>query len=258
MCLILFAINQHPKYNLIAAANRDEFYKRPTADAEFWNDHPHVLAGRDLLAKGTWMGINRYGRIAMLTNYRDLSNLKANAPSRGNLVADYLIKNDVSHQQYEEELISKGPSYNGFNLLFGNRNFLTYYSNIAGQPEKIEKGIYGLSNHLLNTEWPKIIKGKKVFSELLHDKENLSPEAFLEALYDDIKAPDHLLPDTGVGLEFERVLSPMFIKSLEYGSRCSTVVLADINGNWSFYERVYDVRDFSYRTNAYEFKELSG
>lgn len=257
MCLILFAVNQHPKYSLIAAANRDEFYKRPTADAGFWNDHPHVLAGRDLVAKGTWLGVNTYGRIAMLTNYRDLSDLKQNAPSRGDLVAEYLVKKRADGQEFSDKLIKKGPFYNGFNLLFGNRNILTYYSNISGQPEKINKGIYGLSNHLINTEWPKVIKGKKVFSELINDQEDLNPEAFLEALYDDIKAPDHLLPDTGVGLEFERTLSSMFIKSPEYGSRCSTVVLADINGNWLFYERVYDIRDFTYRTNSFKFKELS-
>lgn len=256
MCLILFAINEHPKYSLVAAANRDEFYERPTADAAFWPDHPHVLAGRDRLANGTWAGVNKYGRIAMLTNYRDPSNIKQDAPSRGDLVAEYLIKNGISYQEYNNQLLSKGPAYNGLNLLFGNRKLLTYYSNITGEIEKIDNGIHGLSNDFLDTEWPKVVKGKKVFTELLNDQEDLDPEAFLEALHDDVKAPDHLLPDTGVGVDFERTLSPMFIKSPEYGSRSSTVILADINGNWSFHERVYDVRDFTYRTNVFEFKEL--
>lgn len=254
MCLILFAIDQHPEYALIAAANRDEFYERPTADAHFWQDHPHVLAGRDLQAKGTWMGVSKAGKISMLTNYRDLSKIKPDAPSRGDLVADFLI-NELQEESYLNELIARADQYNGFNLLFGDRDKLMYYSNVSERSEKLNKGVYGLSNHLLNSQWPKVERGKEKLKEIITNNKKIEPELLFEALYDDIKAPDHQLPDTGVGLEKERMLSAMFIKSADYGSRCSTVVLADHSGNWHFYERVYSTNDFSYRTNEFIFKE---
>ncbi|MGK7392569.1 MAG: NRDE family protein [Candidatus Cyclobacteriaceae bacterium M2_1C_046] len=254
MCLILFAINKHPKYALVVAANRDEFYARPTADAHFWPDHPNVLAGRDLEANGSWMGVSTEGKISMLTNYRDLSNIKTNAPSRGDIVADFLKKN-VQEEQYLKGLDKKADLYNGYNLLFGSRNKLMYYSNVSENFEELTKGIFGLSNHLLNSKWPKIERGKEKLKEIVLGNEPIKPELLFEALYDDIKAPDHQLPDTGVGLEKERMLSPMFIKSADYGSRCSTVVLADHEGNWHFYERVYSPKDFSYRTNEFTFKE---
>lgn len=252
MCLILFSIEQHPSYSLIVAANRDEFYARPTADADFWEDHPDILAGRDLQALGTWMGVTRTGKISMLTNYRDLSNLNPSAPSRGDLVSDFLKKN-INEDQYLEMISSKGNEYNGFNLLFGNSKKLIYYSNISDEHKIITSGTYGLSNHLLDTEWPKVKKGRERLKEIIR-QENIEPEQLFEALYDDIKAPDHHLPDTGVGLDLERMLSPMFIKSADYGSRCSTVVLVDKKDNWHFYERVYNTINYSYRTNEYIFR----
>ena len=255
MCLIVFAINEHPDYPLVVAANRDEFYSRPTADAAFWKDHPQILAGRDLQAQGTWMGVTTSGKIAMLTNYRNLSNIKPNAPSRGDLVADYL-KHNVLQEDYLAQVRSGGAEFNGFNLIFGKKDKLTYYSNVSEKSELLTKGIFGLSNHLLNSNWPKVTRGKEKLAEILQGKNQIDPEDLFAALYDDIKAPDHQLPDTGVGLEKERMLSPMFIKSGDYGSRCSTIILADKENNWHFYERVYDTNKFSYRTNEYTFKEV--
>lgn len=236
------------------ASNRDEFYTRPTADAHFWDDHNHVLAGRDLQAGGTWMGVNLHGSIAMLTNYRDLSNLKADAPSRGELVSDYLIDNFRQPKPYDQRLLNEGQKYNGFNLMYGTADQLSYYSNITNEITSLSRGFYGLSNHLLNSSWPKVEAGKNKLQSILQS-ENLDPEELFEALYDDIKAPDHLLPDTGVGLEMERMLSPMFIKSAGYGSRCSTVVLVNRNNEWTFTERIYDTNNFSFKTQKFRFSE---
>ena len=255
MCLILLAIKSHPVYDLIIAANRDEFYHRPTADASFWDDHPHVLAGRDLNAMGTWMGVNLYGQTAMITNYRDLKNIKPQAPSRGKLVADFLIDKALHEDEYLENLKVNSHQYNGYNLLFGTRDMMVYYSNVSNHYQKLSSGIFGLSNHFLDTDWPKVERGKKALKTLINKNDELEPEGLFEALYDDIKAPDHLLPDTGVGMDMEKMLSPIFIKSPDYGSRCSTILLADKKGNWYFYERVYNVKDFSFRTNEFSFRE---
>ncbi|MTI20496.1 NRDE family protein [Fulvivirga sp. RKSG066] len=243
MCLILFAHKVHPKYKLIVAANRDEFYARQTQPAQFWEDNPEILAGRDLEAGGTWMGINKSGSISMLTNYRDLSNIKAEAPSRGHLVSDFLTNNDNS-ESYLKKVESSGESYNGFNLICGNSDELHYYGNYQQGVHKITPGFYGLSNALLDTPWPKVERGKSKLENIV--SKDFEVETLFETLYDDIKAEDKNLPDTGVGLEMERMLSPMFIKSPKYGSRCSTVLLIDNDDQITFVERTYDINNFSH------------
>ncbi|MDH5367128.1 MAG: NRDE family protein [Cyclobacteriaceae bacterium] len=254
MCLILFSYKTHPKYKLIVAANRDEFYERPTAIANYWKNSPNVLAGRDLEAKGTWMGMNKKtGAIAMLTNYRDLSNIKPNAPSRGDLVADFLIKNDSAEDYFQQRAYTL-TNYNGFNLIIGQADRLYYTSNeFKAGLKKLPKGTYGLSNHLLNTEWPKVKKGKLKL-EAITEERHFEVEHLFEALYDDEIAQDNELPDTGVGLERERWLSPLFIKSPKYGTRCSTVILVDNNNKTLFAERTYDTTTFKYDTKYYKFK----
>ena len=203
MCLILFAYKVHPAYNLILAANRDEFYERPSASADFWEDSPQVLAGRDLQEGGTWMGIDRAGRFAAITNYRDPASLKNNAPSRGGLVSSYLCGNQ-STDGYLEEISRQTQLYNGFNLIAGDRRELFAYSN-RGEKQKLNPGIYGLSNHLLNTPWPKVLRSKKLFTAALN-KKGAELEDALFALLLDRKIPaDNKLPDTGIGLEWERV-----------------------------------------------------
>lgn len=254
MCLILFGYKTHPRYKLIVAANRDEFYERPTAIANYWNDNPDVIAGRDLEAQGTWMGMNKKtGAISMLTNYRDLANLKTSAPSRGALVSDFLTKN-ISSEDYYTSIAETLPDFNGFNMVFGTADELYYTSNeFKGGLRKIPKGIYGLSNHLLNTDWPKVKKGKLKLSAIT-DERNFEVEHLFEALYDDELAPDLQLPDTGIGLEKERMLSSMFIKSPEYGTRCSTVILVDNNNKVLFAERTYNTSTFEYDTKYHKFK----
>jgi uncharacterized protein with NRDE domain len=251
MCLIFISLNNHPDYKLIVAGNRDEFYKRKTSPAHFWDDHPHIVAGRDLEAGGTWLGMSKNGKISMVTNYRDLRNLKQVAPSRGHLVSEYLLNGDQPGE-YLNNVARKGSAYNGFNLIAGWPDELHYYSNYKAGVERIPEGVHGLSNHLLNTPWPKVERGIQKFRAIVQSP-GIDPEKLLDALYDDQVAGDSQLPDTGVGLEWERMLSPMFIKSPDYGSRCSTVILVDRNNEVLFSERVYDLQTFENTTQTFEF-----
>lgn len=226
MCLILFAHDHHPDYRLILAANRDEFYDRPAVPLVFWEDHPHVLAGRDLKSMGTWMGINRWGRFAAITNYREPGRQILDAPSRGHLISDYLIGR-TPPADYLEDLKRKADQYNGFNLLVGDTRSLYYFSNRNDGVMQLESGIYGLSNRLLDTRWPKVHQGKERLSTLIGHDAELPMESILDLLKTQERPPDHHLPDTGVGIEWERTLSPMFITSPDYGTRCSTVLTMD-------------------------------
>jgi uncharacterized protein with NRDE domain len=160
MCLILFAYQIHPRYRLVLGANRDEFYARPTAPLDFWQDHPQVLAGRDLEQHGTWMGVTRNGRWAAVTNYRDLRIMKTDAHSRGHLVADFLLSHVPPHA-YMRQIATKADQYNGFNLIVGDSAELVYFSNRERKIRLLGPGLYGLSNHLLDTAWPKVARGKE-------------------------------------------------------------------------------------------------
>lgn len=252
MCLILFAYKAHPKYKLIVAANRDEFYKRETSPAAFWEDHPRLLAGRDMQAKGTWMGVSTNGRISMLTNYRDLTNIKSKAPTRGKLVSNFLVLNSTPNT-YLDAIDPMAETYNDFNLIIGTADDLWYYSNKERRKTMLGSGVYGLSNHLLNTPWPKVESGKKALNnEIAHDEVNT--ENLFAILKSDFKAADNQLPDTGVGIELERMLSPMFIKSPEYGTRCSTLLLVDNSNQLTFIERTYNTTDYSGTDKSFEFE----
>lgn len=251
MCLIFISVQNHPKYKLVIAANRDEFYQRKTAAADYWKDHPEILGGRDLEAQGTWMAINKNGRIAMVTNYRDIKNIKPVAPSRGALVNDFLL-NDRSPETYLNDIERKGPEYNGYNLIVGTPEELWYQSNYKQGVSQLSAGLHGLSNHLLDTPWPKVERGLKKMETLLKNSDLLTAELF-EVLFDDLIAADDKLPDTGVGLERERMLSSMFIKSPGYGTRCSTVILIDRSNHVQFSERVFDLHTFAYNQRDFQF-----
>ena len=251
MCLIFISLKQHAAYKLVVAANRDEFYKRKTAPAEFWKDHPEILGGRDLEAGGTWLGIAKSGRLSMITNYRDPKNINPAAPSRGQLVSDYLLSR-VSPHLYLKSLQPKAKEYNGFNLITGNTDDLWYFSNYREGIEQFKPGLYGISNHLLETPWPKVERGKQKIREILNHA--FKPDELFEMLTDGETAKDEVLPDTGVGLERERALSSMFIKSPGYGTRCSTVILVDYNSQVFFAERVYDLTTFKFTENSFSFK----
>lgn len=240
MCLILFAYNSHPRYSLILAANRDEFYARATATAAFWADDAQILAGKDLVAGGTWLGITKTGRFAALTNYREISITKAEK-SRGHLVSDFL-REAIAAKLYLEKLQTRGANFSGFNLLVGNfapeKNELGYFSNRENKVRFLQNGIYGLSNHLLDTDWHKVRSGKNALIETIAAN-RISPDLLFELLQQSDLANDADLPETGVDIERERFLSPIFIKTDVYGTRCSTVVLIEKDGTVTFAEKSF-------------------
>lgn len=223
MCLILLAWKTLPDTALVVAANRDELHDRPTRPAAFWPDAPDVFAGRDLEMGGTWLGVTRQGRFAALTNYRDPARVEDNKTSRGKLVADFL-KTDIAPEKFLEQLRATASDFNGYNLVFGDRDALWVFSNVEGVGRELPPGLYGLSNHLLDTPWPKVARGK---SEMKHALAALPDRAPLfQLLADDRPAPDEALPRTGVSMEWERLLSAAFIRSENYGTRGSTVLIA--------------------------------
>ncbi len=238
MCLILFSYRSHPSYPLILAANRDEFYERPTAPAAFWDDAPHILAGRDLKEGGTWLGITRTGRLAAITNYRDPRAVRDHAPSRGTLVSGFL-RGDESPEEYIQRIRADAGRYSGFNLILGEGGALFHFSNMTDAFQKIAPGMHGISNHLLDTPWPKVERGKRLLEDIISDRRDVSPEEIFRILANTTHPDDRQLPDTGVGVAWERVLSAMFIRSEGYGTRSSTVILVDGEGNVSFVERSF-------------------
>lgn len=225
MCLIVFAWQIVPGLPLFAAANRDEFYARPAARAGWWNDHPDIYAGRDLQGGGTWMGITRDGRFAALTNFRSPFEQRSDAPSRGKLVVDYLA-GKMSPEEYVEQAAEIGHRFNGFNLLIGSKDKMIWFSNAGKEDPRNGKplapGIYGLSNGLLDSPWPKVVRTKAQFGSLLC--QGAPEDAYFEMLSDTSRASDCRLPQTGVSLEWERVLSAACIESPNYGTRTSTLV----------------------------------
>lgn len=238
MCLVLAAYDRHPDYFLIVAANRDEFYDRPTAAARFWEDHPDLLAGMDLEHRGTWMGITRRGRFAAITNYRDPASYKKGARSRGLLVREYLCSTREP-PEFLVDLDKVRDRYNGFSLLLLGGKSLWCYSSRTGLAQRLGPGVYGLSNHLLDTPWPKVGRGKEAMARILRGPGEDLSDSLLELLSDREQAGDGDLPGTGVSLEWERLLSPIFIRSETYGTRASTVLLLDRRGRVRFYERSF-------------------
>jgi uncharacterized protein with NRDE domain len=241
MCLIVLAFETHPLYRLILAANRDEFFARPSASAGFWEDDPRILAGRDLKDGGTWLGLTRGGRIAALTNYRDPGSEKRDAPSRGRLVKGFL-QGKISVEEYHLFLSREGGSFNGFNLIFGDTRQLLWYSNRHESQQKLSPGIHGLSNHILDTPWPKVARSKNALAGIVEGGGEIPIESLFALLADRSLPPDEELPDTGVGIELERLLSPVFISSPTYGTRSSTIMLVDRENSITFVERTFNGR----------------
>ncbi|HME40819.1 MAG TPA: NRDE family protein [Steroidobacteraceae bacterium] len=242
MCLILVVWRMHPQYPCLVAANRDEFHARPTARAGWWQDHPQILAGRDLTAGGTWLGLTRAGRFAALTNYRDPELRRVAAPgvatpSRGGLVTA-MLESSGSVGEGLAQLRSVGANYNGFNLIFSDGERLGIYESVRGVGRELGPGIYGLSNHLLDTPWPKVQKAKSRLESALAGLTDTAP--LLALLRDDRPAADEHLPQTGVSLEWERLLSSAFVRAADYGTRCSTIIRIDAGGRAYFDEWSWD------------------
>jgi len=233
MCLVLVVWRKHPRYSCLVAANRDEFHARPTVAAEWWPDRPQILAGRDLEAGGTWLGLSRSGRFAALTNYRDPEQRRSQAPSRGALVTS-LLESGASVTESLAYLREVGANYNGFNVIFSDGERLGIYESVRGSGRELAPGIYGLSNHLLDTPWPKVQNAKSRLESALADLRDTAP--LLALLRDDRPAPDAQLPQTGMSLEWERLLSSAFVRAPDYGTRCSTIIRIDIRGRAYFDE----------------------
>ncbi|MEO0556846.1 MAG: NRDE family protein [Bacteroidota bacterium] len=253
MCLVLFALDAHPTQRLVVLANRDEFYARPTAPSSWWRDAPDVLAGRDLEAGGTWMGITRSGRWTAVTNVRDPSSIRTDVRSRGDLTRAFLTS-DVSARQYVADVFRQRDAYNGFNLLVGDTQETWIVSTRLSEPRQLEAGIYGLSNDTLDTPWPKVQRGKDGLKRLL-DSDEIHGQAAFAVLSDAEPASDADLPDTGVGLAWERALSSPFIQMERYGTRTSTVLTVSSDGRAAWAERPHlsdDDRSYSFRLRGTE------
>ncbi len=237
MCLIAIAWHAHPELPLVVAANRDEWHERPAAPAHWWADTPQVLAGRDLQAGGTWLGVSRSGRFAALTNFRDPSDRKPGAPTRGRLVSDFL-QGAESPRQYLERLPPAAATFQGFNLLVGDRDLLLCFASRTGEVSVVTPGVHALSNHTLDEPWPKVQKAKSALEAALGAEvpEEARQSLIYELLSSTEPAPDAVLPDTGVGIEWERRLSPAMIVGEKYGTRCSTMVSLANTGSWRFCE----------------------
>ncbi len=246
MCIVLFSYKNTPGYRLILAANRDEFLNRQTAPLAYWEDNSEILAGRDLERGGTWLGITASGKFGVLTNYREAGGRIPSKVSRGEILTHFFAGNGDC-QEYLSHLSSNEHHYQGFNLLIGSGDALYYYSNRKGIPIELQPGIYGLSNHLLDTDWPKIERGKGLFRDVVTRGGALVDELFT-VLGDREQPADEFLPNTGVGLEWERILSSIFITSPTYGTRSSAVVLIDNEGNTEFQERTYEHDDIELKT----------
>ncbi|QVN01405.1 NRDE family protein [Pseudomonas rhodesiae] len=234
MCLIVFAWRPGHAQPLIVAANRDEFYARPTLPLAQWPDAPHVYAGRDQEAGGTWLGVNADGRFAALTNIRDPHQPPARK-SRGELVARFL-SGSLPIDEYLAEVNGRSIEYAGFNLLVGTREEMWHYNANHTEPARLEAGVYGLSNAGLDTPWPKLLKAKAALSQAL---DNPHPHVLLELLSDPLTAPFAELPDTGVGLATESLLSSVFIASPTYGTRASTALIVNADGTRWMVERSF-------------------
>lgn len=249
MCLLLIAYDTHPRYRLVVAANRDEFYARPTAPAAWWDDEPNLLAGRDLEQSGTWLGVTRAGRWAGLTNFRDPAARKPAARSRGLLVSEFL-RSAQSVPAYLAQLSAERTQYNDFNLLAWDGVQLGYFGSRAGG-RILPSGVYALSNHLLDTPWPKVERGKSALTRAI-EQEPRDDELF--GLLTDTSHPDGArLPDTGVGPALERALAPIFVRTDNYGTRCSTLLRIDHTGQVVFQERSYNHLGSAGDTLRFEF-----
>ena len=234
MCLIVLAWHARADLPLVVAANRDEWRDRAAQPAHWWPDHPELLAGRDLQAGGTWMGITRGGRFAAVTNFRDPAERRTTAKSRGGLVTEFLLGSD-SPARFLSNLSARANDYNGFNLILGDGATLFYYGSREGVPRAIEPGVHGLSNHTLDEPWPKVVKGNLAMDSALQAGD--PAPALFDMLSDAQGASDEVLPNTGVGIAWERRLASALITGPDYGTRASTVLTVAASGEAKFEER---------------------
>jgi len=236
VCLITLVWQTHPRFPLILVANRDEFFDRPTEAAHWWPAPAHWLAGRDLEAGGTWLGLTRAGRFAALTNYRDPALNREGRRSRGELVVDALAA--PTTEAWLDTLAQSAAQFNPFNLLVGGPEALFVFESTTGRARPVSPGVHGLSNHLFDSPWPKLEHARTLMSNALHEVE--TADALLGLLRDARPAPDAQLPHTGVPLAWERMLSSCFIRAPGYGTRSTSVILIAADGQCQFAEQTWN------------------
>ena len=237
MCLISFAWHIHPEYPLILLANRDEFYQRPTAALATWQDQPDIIAGRDLQQGGTWLGLSHKGRLAVVTNFRN-GQREQNKRSRGELTRDFL-SSDLSAEEWITRHQAEFSQYGGFNLILGDSRGLWYCSNQLAERRELEPGVYGLSNALLDSPWPKLQQVKQQL-QTATESNRLDDDQLLQIMKSEHTFPDHLLPDTGISTEWERSLSACFIQLENYGTRATSLITQSYSGQVRFIEQRFD------------------
>ena len=251
MCLAVLALDAHPRHALVLAANRDEYHARPSAPAAWGDDGAFrdILAGRDLMAGGTWLGVSRRGRFALVTNVREGKAQDPAARSRGELP---LFALSATGTVEDAMGTIDGSRYNGFNLLAGDPLRCAWVSNRGGSLRTIERGVHGLSNALLDTPWPKVARTKQRLADWLRGNA-VDIEPLFASLRDGAQPSDESLPATGVPLQWERLLSSPFIASERYGTRCSTVITIGRDGRARFVERTFGPEGATLGEAAYEF-----
>ncbi len=237
MCILFLAVNQHSDYPLIVCANRDEFHNRPTRDAQFWQESPYLLAGKDLQAGGSWLGVNTYGSFAAITNIRINKQISSNKKSRGELVTMALQPNSIIDFEW---LKKHSDEYSPFNLTYGSLGKLSCYNSLQKTQTPISDGFHAISNGALDDVWPKMAKGELQLEKLVSSNDAVQREELFSILKDQTQADDTELPDTGIPMEWEKKLSSIFIKSPNYGTRSSCILLQNVNGEIEFVERTYD------------------
>jgi uncharacterized protein with NRDE domain len=251
MCLILVAYRAHGDYPVILAANRDEFFARESLPAAAWPESPDIIGGRDLEKGGSWLAVSAKGRLAAVTNFRDGARQKTGIRSRGLLVSDFMLS-DLAPVEFLQQVHATRDCYDGFNLLVAADSGLFHYANVSGVVTAVAPGIHGLSNHLLDTPWPKVERGKAALHRLLGKPREALMDGLFGALAETAPPPDDALPRTGVSLEWERVLATALINTPEYGTRASTVVLMDGAGTTTLIERNLAPGGISTETRCFE------
>ncbi|MEW6998299.1 NRDE family protein [Colwelliaceae bacterium BS250] len=236
MCILFIAINQHKDHPLIVAANRDEFHQRPTKSAYFWADDNKLLAGQDLQAGGTWLGINPEGQFAAITNIRDPKNNNPKAKTRGELVPLALQNNSPINESW---LVANSDKYNPFNLIYSVNNQLYCFNSANNEHKLLESGFHAICNGSVNDVWPKMAKGEQLLEQLINEQQPVHAEHLFAIMQDSTQAPDELLPNTGVGIDWEKLLSSIFITSPTYGTRSTSILLQHQSGSIDFSEQSY-------------------
>ena len=235
MCILFIAVKQHPDYPMIICANRDEFHQRPTQNMHWWPEQK-ILAGKDIQAGGTWLGLSTQGDFAALTNFRRPNHFDVNKQSRGDLVVQALSN---SHQQMQQTLALNSKQYNDFNLVFGPLNNLQAFDSVQKKFVKLTPGFHSICNGALDDIWPKMSSGLKLLEKLITNK-NVNIEQLLSVMTNQDIADQQQLPATGLSAELESLLSSIFIVSPEYGTRSTAIILQKNSGNIEVYERNYN------------------